>query len=320
MLETIRDYAQERLSMCGKTAMLQRRHASYYLTLAEAGEAPLHGVTQRQQWERLEIEYDNLRAALGWSLGSGDAEIAVRLTGALGDFWHRRGYLSEGRRWLAAALAQSDVTTVARARASARAATLALTQGDYPVARMQLETSMRLFRELGCLSEVAEVLNSQGQAALNQGDQEQAARLFEESLALCREIGHDRSAAWTLWSIGRLARSQRDYARAGKLYHEGLALFQGLGDTRGIGFTLWALGNLARSQQDDTRAEIYYDQALALAQRAGDKAGISSARHKQSYLALHRGDYARAEALLLESLVLCREIDLKDHIALDLAG
>jgi predicted ATPase/transcriptional regulator with XRE-family HTH domain len=320
MLETIHSYARERLDAREETTAFQQRHATYYLTLAEAGEALLRGPAQRRQWEWLEIEYDNLRTALGWSLGGGDAETGVRLAGALSDFWDRRGYLSEGRGWLAAALAQSSVTTATRAKAFAQAARLALTQGDYPAASTLLEASMILFRELGRSSEVAEVLNTQGHVALNQGDEKRAVALFEESLALSREIRHDRSAAWTLWSLGHLARSQRDYARAGMLYDEGLALFESLGDTRGIGFTLWALGNLARSQKDDIRAAVYYDEALALAQKAGDRAGIASARHKQSYLALHRGDHARAEALLLESLALSRDIELTDQIAWDLAG
>jgi len=320
MLETIHSYARERLDECEETTAFQQRHASYYLTLAEAGEALLRGPEQRRQWEWLEIEYDNLRAALGWSLGGGDAETGVRLAGALSDFWDRRGYLSEGRGWLAAALAQSSVTPAARAKAFAQAARLALTQGDYPAASTLLEASMILFRELGRSIDVAEVLNTQGHVALNQGDEKRAVALFEESLALSREIRHDRSAAWTLWSLGHLARCQRDYGRAGMLYDEGLALFESLGDTRGIGFTLWALGNLARSKKDDIHAAVYYDQALALAQKAGDRAGIASARHKQSYLALHRGDHAQAEALLRESLVLSCDIELKDQIAWDLAG
>jgi predicted ATPase/transcriptional regulator with XRE-family HTH domain len=320
MLETISGYARERLDAREAMAALQRRHASYYLRLAEADKAVLRGLAQRQQWERLEIEYDNLRAALGWSLGGGDAEIGARLAAALGNFWNRRGYLSEGREWLASALSQHNITTEIRAEALVGAAVLASTQGDYPAAGALLEASMMLFRELERQNGMAEVLNMQGDVALCQGDEQRAMAFFEESLALSRQIGYDRNAASTLWNLGQLARTQRDYARASKLYDEALALFQRLEDTRGVGFTLWALGNLARSQKDDTRAAAYYDAALALARNAGDKSGIASALHKQSYLALHRGDHTRAEALLLESLVLSRDIQLKDQIAWDLAG
>jgi predicted ATPase/transcriptional regulator with XRE-family HTH domain len=320
MLETIHDYARERLDARGETWALKRQHASYYLRLAHADTAPLRGLAQRRQWEWVEVEYGNLRAALGWSLGGGDAEIGVRLAIALGNFWSRCGYLSEGREWLASALDQHNVTAESRAEVVRNAAVLASIQGDNSAARTLLETSLLLFRELEHPSEVAEVLNMLGDTALCQGDERQAIDFFDQSLALSREIGHDRNAASTLWNLAQLARAQHEYARASMLCDEALTLFRGLGDTRGIGFTLWALGNLARSQHDDARAAVYYDEALALARNAGDRSGIASALHKQSYLAIHRGDHARAEALLLESLVISRDIQQNDQIAWDLAG
>jgi predicted ATPase/DNA-binding XRE family transcriptional regulator len=150
MLETIREYALERLEASGEEDMLRRQHAAYYLALAEGAEPQIQGAEQATWLDRLERDHDNLRAALSWALAAGATEIGLRLAAALGEFWWPLGHVSEGRRWLAAALAGSGpATAAARAKALYRAGELAYGQGDYGVATTRLEESLTLYRDLG---------------------------------------------------------------------------------------------------------------------------------------------------------------------------
>jgi len=213
VLETIRHYACERLDARAEMPALRQRHASYYLSLAEADKAPLRGLAQRRQWERVEIEYDNLRAALGWSLGGGDAEMGVRLATALGNFWNRRGYLSEGREWLASALAQHSVTTDVRAEALMGAAVLASTQGDYSAARAQLEASMLLFRELERWSGVAEAWFDAAGFVADPTEREE----HERNVAVAR-VQLDEETFNAAWAEGRAL--TLDQAAAEALGHD----------------------------------------------------------------------------------------------------
>ena len=132
MLETIHEYAREKLQESGEAEEIGRAHAEYFLALAEEAEPALMGADQVPWMERLEAEHDNLRAALSWSLEAGDAESALRIGGALWRFWNVRGHSSEGRRWLAAGLSGGEAAPVSvKARALLALGYLALRQGDY---------------------------------------------------------------------------------------------------------------------------------------------------------------------------------------------
>jgi non-specific serine/threonine protein kinase len=133
MLETIHEFAREKLQESGEAGGIRRLHAEYFLALAEEADPAVEGAQQAVWVERLEEEHDNMRAALSWSLGQGqDAEQALRMGAALGEFWYLRGYFGEGRRWLEEALAKSGrARTAARARALQRVSWLAFLQVDF---------------------------------------------------------------------------------------------------------------------------------------------------------------------------------------------
>ncbi len=273
MLETIREYALERLAEAGEASEIWRRHSDYYLTLAEVAELELRGPDQAEWLERLEREHDNLRAALGWSLQNGQVEKALRLGAALWTFWYWRGYLSEGRMWLEGALATalgSMIPAVVRAKALHGAGMLACAQGDLRRSLNLLEISLELWRELGDKQGLAFVLNGLGTATYNQGDLEQSAKYQEESLALCRELSNKWGIAAALNGLGELARCRGDYTEAQSLYQESLALRRELNNRVGIAVVLHNLGHVAAYQNDYLQAGALFAEALSMAREMGD--------------------------------------------------
>ena len=117
MLETIRDYARERMELSGEAEEIRKLHAVYFLALAEQGASEQQGPEEAAWLERLDLEHDNMRAALSWTLQSEEAELGMRLAGALWQFWDMRGYYGEGRRWLEEALAKDGRASAVRAKA-----------------------------------------------------------------------------------------------------------------------------------------------------------------------------------------------------------
>ena len=189
--------------------------------------------------DRLEIEHDNLRAALRWATGHGEVEIALPRA-ALSRFWQVHAHLTEGLKWLESALAwTSDASITTRARALDAAGHLARDRADYDRAWMFYEESLGLRRELDDRRGTAPTLNNLGSAQLR-GDYDRAVALLEESLALFRALGDERGVALSLLTLRHAV--QGDLARATAHYEESLALFRALGDTRGIAASLSSLG------------------------------------------------------------------------------
>jgi predicted ATPase len=276
MLETIHEYALERLRESGELAGLRRRHAEYFLALAEEAEPELGGPNQVVWLERLEKEHENLRAALAWGIDSAPNEVALRLTGALRAFWRVRGHLSEGRRWLEAALARAeDESTGPRAKALYGASVLALRQGDYGPAKAWAQESLTLCRGLGDGGGAGRALQMLGSVAVGERAYDEAKRLFEESEALCRKIGDRSLLATTILDLGDVALNQADYERATVLLEESLALFRELGDKDGAAIALYNLGSAALSEGRDERAVGLLSEGLALFGELGYKEGIA---------------------------------------------
>ena len=291
MLETVREYAFEQLEVSRELEMAQRRHAAYYEKLAEEAESQLTGQEQEAWLRRLENEHDNLRAALRWCIEQGEAEVALRLGGALSRFWYRRGHITEGRKWLGKALAiaeqklqPADKLSIEDARpmievwakALNGAGILASIQGDYGESRSRFEVGLILVRRLGDKQSIVNTLHNLGTVAQEQGDHGTARSMHEESLILRRELGDKRGIAMSLNNLGIILKEQGDYARAHSLQEEGLALRRELGDNWGVAMSLNNLGVVAAEQQDHVSARSYLEQSLALRQDLGDKVGIAS--------------------------------------------
>jgi tetratricopeptide (TPR) repeat protein len=298
MLETIREYACERLAASRETEELQRRHAVYFLALAEEAEPELFGPEQGIWLARLEAEHANLRAVLRWASSSGEVEFGLRLAGVLGWFWELGGYLSEGRGWLEDILARSGAATgAARAKVLRRTGGLAWDQSDYGRATALYEEALALFRDLGDRRGVAEALNGLGRVAWAQADSERAQTLHEEAPLLFRNLTVKQGIGTVLIDLATVAGGQGRYERAQTLLVEALALYRELADQHGSAIALNRLGQVAAVREDFGRAQTLHREALVLCQQVGAKADIAECLVDLAGVACAQGQPKRAVQL-----------------------
>jgi tetratricopeptide (TPR) repeat protein len=315
MLETIREYALDRLAAAGESETSHQLHAGHYLALAEAAEPELQRAQQGLWLQRLENEHDNLRAALQWAFESGRVELAAQLAGALWRFWYTYGHLSEGRRWLEQALAYGmALPPSVRAKALLGAGLFADEQGDYLRATALHTESLALWRELGDRAGVARALNSLGLVAMKQGDYERATALFEESLALRRALGDRWSIAATLNNLGGVAGEQGDYLRARVLLEESLALRRALGDQSGIASALNNLANAVADLGNHAQARTLLDESIKILRALKDRRVLANALSSLGRVTRDQ-DSAEAAASFRESLQLFHELGDRSGIA-----
>jgi predicted ATPase len=231
MLETIREHARERLEKLDELEAMRRRHAGYYMALAEEAEPQLVGSPREGAWlDRLEREHGNCRAALQWSIDHPEGAIGVRLAAALYRLWYLHGHLGEGRRWFQQVLAQAeDAPPDARARALRGAGLLAYAEGDYATARALTEQGLELALELAEQRLITAALNNLAIILIDQGDYAAAQSRCEQGLLLARELGDESLTAILLNNLGLLAGYRGDYASAVPALEESLAIAQARG-------------------------------------------------------------------------------------------
>jgi predicted ATPase len=276
MLETIREYGLEQLAASGEAAAAHAAHAAYFLALAEEAEPRLAGPGQGVWLARIDAEYDNLRLALEWLRDHGSSEAFLQLAGALPAFWEIRGYLSEGRRWLTAALARrGEASPAVTARALRGAGTIAREQGDYAAAAALGEEALTLFRQLGDTLGIARTAHLLGDTASDVGDYARATALLEEGLELFEQLGDAGSASNMLNDLGVVARRQRELDRAASLFEASLARARVAGTDLGVARTLSNLGHVAADQHDFPRAIALYRESLELQAEVGDIRGTA---------------------------------------------
>jgi predicted ATPase/class 3 adenylate cyclase len=322
LLETIREYALERLVASGEAETIRRHQAEYYLSLAEQAKPHLYGREQQLWLSRLEQEHDNIRAVLWWSATTGDTEIGLRLAGALGSFWEIRGYLNEGRSWLGTFLSRSLglEQTAARVKALISAGSLACRVHDIAAARLLFEESLAISQAVGDVHNRAHALSGLGDVARLQGSSTQAEALYQESLSLVRALGDAVATAWVLIDLSTLAVDRGESAAARSYLEESLAIHRAHGDKRSMSAALNNLGEVARYQEDYQQAAIYYTESLSLAQETSYKVGMALALPNLGYVALRQGDTRQAAARFRTGLALAQELGTNQLIADCLAG
>jgi predicted ATPase/DNA-binding SARP family transcriptional activator/DNA-binding CsgD family transcriptional regulator len=276
MLEPIRQYGRQKLEESGEADTVKHRHAALFLALAEEAEPELAGPRQQEWLERLEAEHSNLRAALAWALEEKESELALRLSGSLGDFWYLRGRLTEeGRGWLEAALKLgSDLTTIVRLKALVRAGSIAMEQRDFEQAVAHSEEGLALSRKFGDKVGAAAALSTLGYVALLRNENERALALFEEAIGLAHDVGNAAALSLSIHGLALTVMHKHDFERATALQRE----------------------NLAR------------------ARKTGDQHILSMSIGLEGLIALGEGDYERAEALGLETLKMFWRMDLRHYI------
>ena len=276
MLETVREYALERLREAGEEDDARARHARYFLAFAQEAHDALGGPEQAGSLAQLEREHDNLRAAQSYFREQGEAELLLQMSAWLWRFWQIHGHLDEGRRALEAALA-ADV------------------DGD---PRLHVR-----------------VLNGAGVLAAEQGDFEAAESFFEPALVLARGLDEHERTATVLVNLGNLGLFARDFARARRLYEESIHYAALSGSPEVEAIARENLGLLALDQGDLRHAVELLEESARLATSAGDDRGRSSSTRALAAALLESGETEAAKAQLVESLELARRLGELNGIA-----
>jgi non-specific serine/threonine protein kinase len=323
LLDTVREYARERLGDSNESRLYHDRHLSYFLALAEAADPELRRADQQAWMDCLEVEHDNLRAALSWSAGPGErVPEALRLAGALSRFWFVRGYYDEGRRWLAGLLAVDPLRQSAPARAKALygIGALARLQGDHVNAERLHEEALGLRRELGDRQGIAISLNDLGLIAREQGRHEVARERLRESHEIFEQLGDLNGIESTLNNLALLAKDQGDYAAARELLEKSLVVSRQRSNRWGTAVCLVNLGNVASELGDLAGARACYEQGLALGRELGDRLIVAASLNNLGDVACAQGDYAQATTMHAESLAIRRELGARQGFADSLEG
>ncbi|HEX6292356.1 MAG TPA: helix-turn-helix domain-containing protein [Herpetosiphonaceae bacterium] len=322
MLETIREFALQRLAQSDDRATVRRRHASFFLSLVERIGPELEGSGQHGLLHVLAQEYDNIREALRWSLDYGDPEIALRLCGVLCVFWNAQGYVSEGRQWLSKALARAtdDVPVSVRTRALDVAGVLAFIQDEYAQARSYFEAILELRAQTDDMLYPSRALIHLGMIAYWQGSYPLATQRLEEGWQLAQACADPHAVARAQLYLAMALLNQDDAARSTELLIRSRELYQRLNYQNGIGTALNFQGRASLYQGDIDQAAVLLQESLRIFQPLGYKPGIARAYTYLARVALKRGDTPYARGLLQEGLSLFREVGDKEGIATALEG
>jgi predicted ATPase/DNA-binding CsgD family transcriptional regulator len=270
MLETIHEFAHERLQASGETDRFQARYVDYFTSLAEQAAGQIRGSRQSYWLNRMKAEQDNLRLVLSWMLEGQDLLTGLRLVANLADHWYYNGLAGEGQYWTGLALRKAS--------------------GAPPALR-------------------AGVLRAAGQIIFSVRDLPRAEELLSQALALYRQLEDERNAAWTLvllslYRTGDVAKSQENIA----LCQEGLEIFRRLDDRPGMAQAFNILGELARLAGDDEAASRYYEECLAIVKQTGERLREGMIYGNLSFIAYHRAQYRQAEQLTRQALRIYREM------------
>lgn len=307
MLETIREYALERLAASGEAEAFRHRHAQLSLRMAEDAEPYLKRVDRDRWVARLETENENFRTALAWLLMTGEAETSLRLAAALVPFWSERGHLSEGRGWLQRALnpGSANLPPWLRAKGLSGAGMLAMLQGDAQAARALLDEGLAHWRAVGNTQGAADTLGMLAHAVHLEGDIPAMVALAEKSLALYRQLNDRQGIAGALGQVGHAAWHQQAMSRAWALLTEALALLRDLehrpalwNPFMSITHVLWTLGNVARDLGDHAGARSLYAEGMAAARKQGSAFHVAILLDSLASLDAVAGQAIRAARLL----------------------
>jgi predicted ATPase/DNA-binding CsgD family transcriptional regulator len=302
MLETIHEYAWERLRETGESAVYQQKHAETFLRLARQAERTRSSFFWPEiiEVDKLELDLDNYRTALAWcSLDQHGYEIRLRLASALAQFWQMCGYIREGRKVFDTLLSlKMDVSESVLAEAFCYAGFLAMYADDLEAGETFLNKSLALYRKLGDKSGIAWQLGWLGWVSVAQGKLSYAKTFTKQSYALHKELGDEFGAAVALVSIGEAEYLQGDLANAAAAFTESLSLVQDMGIEWVIGRRLIRLGQSACAQNDLQKAAALTKKGLITCVKSGDKSGATMALSALAVMASAQKDFVQAARLL----------------------
>ena len=322
LLETIREYAFERLREIGEIDEVRRRHAEHYLAFAELARDELRGAGQARWLASLDKEHPNLRAAAEYVRRAGDKEVELRFVSALWFFWIVHGHLTEAMATVDRALEGSTTQPVAlRADALKAGAALAHRMGDTRRAKLYAKESIDLYRELGDLGGEASALTTLGGVALVEGDGTRARQLYEQALGLARSLDDPFRLASALGNLGYLLLMEGDNDRAGQLFEEGLMVFRRLSSEEGVARSALNLAFVAWQRSAFKESEALMKDALRRFGSIGSREGIAYCLEGLAAVAVSHSDFVRAARLLGASAAVYETLELNlDPFELALHG
>lgn len=315
MLETLREFGTGLLERDGGVDDVRDAHAGWCLALAETADGQLTGPEQSTWLERLELEHDNLRAALAWTEGRHDRN--VRLATALVRFWLIHGHLTEGRHWVDAAITSfggtpSDAVQIAAMTGSGH---LAFAQGAFGAARERYARSLEAARSLHQERYEATLLNALGNVELAAGNLDEAKSLYSQSVHLSESLGDLHQRANALGNLGAVAHFQGETEEALSRYHECLRLWHELGNVQGTLIMLQNLLNLlAPFPEHADRARVYGEECFRLSRQLGDRQSEALTLSGLAIVSHVAGDYGTARSLHQQSLDLYTALNDADGI------
>ncbi len=313
MLETIRDYARQKLGDSGETPLMAERHCEHFFQVAKLVRQGVEGAEQAECLRRMETELDNVRSAMALALsGAVDPVLSVKFAVAMQAFWVLRNYGTEGRRLVKAALALPEVeaSELAKAHALSAGAELAASQGDYQEARSMLETCLELRRGLGDPVAVAASLSDLSFARLQAGDAATAQANTVEALALFRQQNDRWGEAIGLLRMGQIAIYEADHPRARDWLAQGLTIARELEHQEVEGECELLLGEVALNTGDGDTARVHFERSLAVCRESADKRGQASASWRLGETDLQSGNATAARERLSEALRTFRAADM----------
>ena len=321
MLETVREYAIERLVSSGEEAATRRAHAAYCLVLAEEGNPEL-SPAERDLWlSRCDLEIDNFRSALDWLFASKDLDWGLRLCMALFRFWDMREHMTEGRIRLENILRLAGTGyKKQRAQVWIFLAALATAQGDFAAGRPFAEQSMSLYQELNDRSGIAAALNASGVGARDSGDYEAAQNCFERCLEYWRVLPDQVETARCLHNLANVVKIRGDYARAQMALREATDIFERVGDRSGAAWSINQRGDIEREKGDVGAARDCYQRALKAFRDAADRWGCARSLADLGHVYCQQTEYEAAQDAYREALQVFAELGHKRGMARVLDG
>ena len=329
LLETIRQYAREKLLESGEAAIVRSQHLDYFLLYAERASMRLFSPEMLTWLNRFEVEHDNLRAALEWALDN-QADKALRLVGALGDFWVTRNYMTEARAWCQAVLTRSAklpppegeaarARTVARVRVFSVMASAAITQGDHRAGRAAAEEGITLARQIGDSRQLARLLGTLALAAAFLGELTLARASAEESETINRQMGDKAALMVALGARANLALLARtDEARAPAYLEEAVALARESGLPWASAISLFNLARIAAQQGDVATARQRFEECAVISREMGDRRLVNSCHSELAHTLRRHGDLDEAFSLYRKTILGWQELGHRAAVAREL--
>ena len=292
LLETLQQYARERLAKSGEAERIGRRHGEFFLALAEEASPKLLGRDQQAWHDRLAGEIGNLRAALAWS--GGEPETNLRLSNALTDFWYFHGLVQEGDGWFRTGLAGYATRNQLRARSLAHGARVSYWRDEFDDYSVRAHEALDIYGELGDRAGTGRMLPRVGEAAEWRGDFKTAHESYDGAIAIAREVSDAGLFAHVLRLLGRLAMKEGDHHGARRYLEESLSYFESVGQQRPTNWALGYLGLNAIESGDLAAAQLYLEGALTIARGLDFPIGVATPLMYFAALAAARSDPVRA--------------------------